>query len=67
MFVSSPVALPVSMTPSAKKNSAAFTVSDKVTSEVITCELQKFQRKIIRNNIFTQSVISKSYKLHHKT
>lgn len=38
-LTSSPVALPVNITPSAKKNSAAFTVSNKLTSEVIACEL----------------------------
>jgi hypothetical protein len=39
-FAGSPVAVPVMMTPSERKNSAALAVSSKFTSDVIAWELR---------------------------
>lgn len=53
-FVSSPVELPVNIIPSARKNSAAFAVSSRLTSEVMACELYtvKYREEAMKNGIY---------------
>lgn len=47
----SPVAEPVNITPSTKKNSAALTVSDMLISDVIACELHGWKNTKCNNKI----------------